>query len=449
MSVYDVAAHRPYSAPGIQPDDGAAVASADADVSAVAFSPDGTTVAYGTDSGVVRLYDVRHRRPLGAPLAGRTGAIWILQYGHGGTTLFAGTVSGTIAVWRLPAGATTNAPLTGHTGVVVSIAFTPDGQTLVSGSVDGTVRLWSAAGRQTLGQPLNGAGSAFVALSRDGTLLAAGGSGPAADVWQLGKTPKELFTAAADSSVTAIAISPDGRTLAVEDAGYAGAGATIQLWDLRSHAAIGAPLPAPGTIAALSCPAGSIAFSPDGKLLVAADGTGSAWFWDVPHHRFLGKPLQTGLSDEFAVAFSPDGTKLAYAGSDEVVRMWDVALHRPVGVPLAGFPSFIDALAFSPDGKMVAAGGGDGTAMLWDTATGEQLGLPLTGPTEYVTSVAFSPDGQQLAAGSADTTVRLWNIGLASAPSEACRIAGRNLTTDEWRQYLGSVRYRPTCPTAG
>ena len=62
-------------------------------------------------------------------------------------------------------------------------------------------------------------------------------------------------------------------------------------------------------------------------------------------------------------------------------------------------------------------------------------------------SVAFSADSKSLASGSEDRTIILWDVDLASWQARACRIANRNLTQEEWTQYIGEdVSYRRTCP---
>jgi len=71
----------------------------------------------------------------------------------------------------------------------------------------------------------------------------------------------------------------------------------------------------------------------------------------------------------------------------------------------------------------------------------------LTGHTKPVQAVVFSPDGTQLATGSWDNTARLWDLPrwVSPTPEMICKAVNRDLSKQEWDQYLPGQSYRPTC----
>ena len=176
--------------------------------------------------------------------------------------------------------------------------------------------------------------------------------------------------------------------------------------------------------------AGSVALSPDWRILAAGEGNGTVQLWDVKSREPLGKVLgeKTGLPAK-SIAFSPDGDTLATVGSGGSVQLWDVTdpAHPKTNASRNLPPA--ESVSFSPAGHVLAAGLGSGTVQLWDVdshkplgkAFGKKTGLP-------VTSVTISPDGSTLASVHTDTDIdgkpvqqlKLWNVdshkGLAVFP---------------------------------
>jgi WD40 repeat protein len=103
------------------------------------FSPDGATLASGSDDDTVRLWRVSDGRLL-RTLEGHTSSVESVAFSPDGETLASGAWQ-EIQLWRVSDGRLLRT-LEGHTTSVWSVAFSPDGETLASGSWDGTVRLW-------------------------------------------------------------------------------------------------------------------------------------------------------------------------------------------------------------------------------------------------------------------------------------------------------------------
>ena len=174
---------------------------------------------------------------------------------------------------------------------------------------------------------------------------------------------------------------------------------------------------------------------------------GTVRLWEMLSGKPHSEPLE-GHDDEVrGAAFSPDGNLLASSSDDKTVRLWDVASGTPHDT-LTGHGGEVRGVAFSPDGKLLASSSEDQGVQLWDAASGEAHGQPLTGHTNSVNDVAFSKDGNLLASASVDETVRLWDIELESLIADACRIANRNLSEDEWSRFVGPesvAKYELTC----
>jgi dipeptidyl aminopeptidase/acylaminoacyl peptidase len=183
----------------------------------------------------------------------------------------------------------------------------------------------------------------------------------------------------------------------------------------------------------------AVAFSPNGTRLATASGDQTARLWEVATGRELARLAHDGSVT--AVAFSPDGTRLATASMDSTARLWEVATGRELG--RLAHHGVVLAVAFSPDGTRLATASLDKTARLWEAAGRQLARLAIYGE---VSDVAFSPDGAMLATAGPGPRARLWLCRTEDLIAAACRCLERNLTRDEWHQYLGEAPYHATCP---
>ena len=200
------------------------------------------------------------------------------------------------------------------------------------------------------------------------------------------------------SPAGSVAFSPDGKTLAV--GGYK----EVHLVDPVTGKVLKSLNGAAGLVR-------SIAFSPDGKWLAAGGGlcqrSGEVQIWDVQADKLL-RTLRGHRDCIYSVAFSPDGKLLASGSYDRLIKLWDPA----TGKELRTLKDHIDAVfavAFSPDGKWLASGSQDDSVKIWNVATGERL-YTLSDAVDGLTCIAFSPSGKQIAAAGYDKLIYIWNL---------------------------------------
>src|SRR5206468_1100876 len=184
-------------------------------------------------------------------------------------------------------------------------------------------------------------------------------------------------------------------------------------------------------------------FSSDGHWVAAAGLGEKVYVWNL-RTRSLERAIDHGQLI-FAIRFSPDGKQIATGDVKGSVDFWDAATGRRVGRELRGQNGAVISVTYSPDGSEVMTTSSDGKFRLIDLATGKLVGAPLPGGEAPGWGTYF-PDGKQIVATSWDGTGMVWNVDPNAWAAQACRIAHRNLTRSEWRDFLAQRRYSRVCP---
>jgi WD40 repeat protein len=445
---------------------------------AVAMSPDGKTLAAGTDGGQVLLWRLRSgAAPQAASLPQPPSpprAVDAIAFSPDGHTLAAAGKAEQVWLWTLATGhraVLRSAALTGPASFIYALAFSPDGQSLAAGSADSNAYIWNLASARvtaTLPQP---APVLSVSFGGDSALATADADG-AARVWHL---PGPVL-AGSTSEVFAVAYNPGGDDVA------AGSGdGTVHLWDVSELAhpvALGRPLTSSGPAAdaldgtvawgaggrlaagttsggirlwnvadprhpvallaqrsALTGYVQNVVFDATGKLMAVASAAGTIELWNTADFAHP-KPLAVirdvppdSSQGVLAVSFDRGDRVLAAAGDDGSVRLWNIASRtqpKPLGSPLVSLANTVYQVTFSPDGSLLAESGEDRTVRLWQVAdpAHPRLLATLTGPAGIVYDVAFSPDGRTLATSDGDKTVWLWDITDPARPVSLGSLTG-------------------------
>jgi WD40 repeat protein len=334
----------------------------------------------------------------------------------------------------------------GHTDVVLKVAFARDGLSILSGSKDNTARVWGARNRQAVGgfqgyEPSWADGLDFrwlrqlkcVGFSPDGSLAVFGGDDETVRICEV-KQGRELRRITSGLGfVTAVAFSPDGRTLLtghetllphfgdngriVGATSLGGRDDTLRLWDAFSGQEI-RRFKFESDVRGRDREIRRAVFSPDGRYVLSSHLEGKLRLWDVTRDSCL-RVFDASPALVLGLALSPDCSQILIGDADGGVRLLDQATGREIR-SFEGHQGRVFGVAFSLDGSRILTGGAgqvkdgeivksDCTVRLWDVASGQQLHR-FDGHTDGVYSVAFSPGGRCAVSGSADGTVRLWGL---------------------------------------
>ncbi|BAZ06025.1 nSTAND1 domain-containing NTPase [Calothrix sp. NIES-3974] len=354
-------------------------------IRSVIFSPDGETIATGSDDQTVKLWNRKGQMLKSFDAHARL--INSISFSPDGQ-IVTNSNDDTAKLWSREGKLI--ATFVGHEDNVNSAAFSPDSNILATASTDKTVKLWNTEGK--LLKTFTGHNEQVnrVTFSPDGKTLATASNDKTVKLWNTKGKLLKTFTGH-EGHVNSVTFSPDGETLVT-----ASNDKTVKLWNREGKLL--------KTFVGHSDAVHSATFSRDGKTLASASTDNTVILWKLEHKLFT---TLTQNNEQFnQVAFSPDGKILATTGNDKTAKLWN--REGKLLKTLTGHSDRVNRVTFSPDGKILVTTSNDQTVKLWNRQG--QLVKTLTGHKNRVNSVTFSHDNSQtFATASDDHIVKLWS----------------------------------------
>jgi WD40 repeat protein/DNA-binding SARP family transcriptional activator len=317
-----------------------------------------------------------------------------------------------------------------HEGGAATISKT--GTLAAFGHADGSVTLVDLATMSA--KTMTGRASAAVealAFGPDASTLASAAADGTVAVWDVpAASLRETFTGH-EAQAQGPVFSPDGATL------YAGGqDGTVIAWDALGERRLGRPFrfdpvarAGEGDQPPVNDAAGATAVSPNSALFVTAPAPGHVTVWRARDQKVVGE-LRGPTGGIIAFAFSHDGRLVAAVGSGLVV--WNVAERRIVKVLPPG-PHGASAVAFSPDDRLIASAS-NGQLLVYALPSGRLVGRELVQGT--MDDVDFSSDGRLVATAGLAGQIYVWNVQR--------RAPVRTIDQGDW---IESLRFRPRTET--
>jgi RNA polymerase sigma factor (sigma-70 family) len=426
--------------------------------SALAFAPDGKSLAAQGSDRVVRLYDVengKELRQLGDKEGDGNGAVpqfarlglgggaQALAYSPDGQTLAVASGSNAVRLWTVATGKEILPVASGHQGDVTTVAVSADGKTMTSCGADHVIRQWDTATGKELRQFKLPADAGVAVFSVNGALVAFN-TNDDVRIWDVAKgsevqkvklPPKQAGiggNAFGQFNTLRLAFSPDAKLLAVR-----GNESKVHLWEVATGTELRVldepapkqenanPAAAAVLIRGMGQASAGVVFTSDGTSLASVTSAPAGWrqvgiqagvqpvanngakttvhYWNV----LSGKPLRQLTLDKAVLAFalSPDDRNLATLNGDNTISIWEIAS----GKERCQFKGSGSVVTFAADGHTLAVASADRKVTVYDVRTGKELGQ-FDGHQGAILSLAFRPDGTTVFSGSADSTALSWDL---------------------------------------
>lgn len=322
-------------------------------------------------------------------LQGHRAEVTAMAFSPDGRYILTGSKDRTAILWDFKG--TILRHFTGHAGSVTAVAFAPDGRHVVTSSQDHDLKLWDLEGHEL--HTFSGHLRAIkqVVFSTDGKLLLSE-AGDGLRLWQISGEELAAKFEESQGRLEAISFTEDDRRIVGVDTYGA-----VKKWDRSGQLLDKAEMNIDNLLTA--------AFSQRGDRLLVNSIGGKTLLWATESNRV--EREMPNPSAFRAAGFSAVDDHILIARTEGVVEAWELSGRKRGAIRQMGSAhSLIDAV-FSADGRWMLSLSPAGLPKLWDLSVGRQL--LLGGHREAISAMVTAPDGSQIYTGSSDGSIIAWS----------------------------------------